>query len=90
MENIGCKVMVSGMVQGVGFRYFTCREACKYGLVGHAKNLYGGEVEVLMFGNREAISKMLAWLENGPKTARVDELKVNEIPYRHKEEFLCL
>ncbi|MCW8995162.1 MAG: acylphosphatase, partial [Psychromonas sp.] len=48
MGNIGCKVIVSGKVQCVGFRYYTSREADKLGLSGHAKNLYNGDVEVLL------------------------------------------
>ncbi len=89
MENIGCRVIVSGMVQGVGFRYYTSREASKYNLTGHAKNLYCGDVEVLMFGEREKIEHMLKWLEQGPRTSRVDNLLVSYITYSNKDCFEC-
>ena len=88
MDNIGCKVIVSGIVQGVGFRYFTAQEARLYHISGHAKNLATGEVEVLMYGEREKIAKMVKWLEKGPKTSRVSGIIVTEIPYVEKQGFV--
>lgn len=89
MENIGCKVIVSGYVQGVGFRYYTRREAGKHGLTGYAKNLSSGDVEVVLYGSRENINPMLQWLNNGPESADVDEIKVTNIPYIKEHGFSC-
>lgn len=89
MEKIGCKVIVSGIVQGVGFRYYTSWEAGQRGLTGHAKNLYDGNVEVLLYGSREKIDSMLQWLEKGPRTAKVDALEVSSIPYMEVADFSC-
>lgn len=89
MENIGCKVIVSGLVQGVGFRYYTSWEAGQRGLTGHAKNLYDGNVEVILYGSREKINTMLQWLEKGPRIARVDALKVTDISYVEEPDFSC-
>jgi len=88
MDNIGCKVIVSGIVQGVGFRYFTCLEARLYHIMGHAKNLQSGEVEVVMYGERGEVAKMLKWLEKGPKTSRVIGICASEIPYVEKKDFV--
>ena len=88
MDNIGCKVIVSGTVQDVGFRYFTCREARLHHIMGHAKNLQCGDVEVVMYGPREKIASMLKWLEKGPKTARVTGITVGEIPYQKTNDFI--
>ena len=87
MQKIGCKVIVSGKVQGVCFRYYTSQEAGKLGLTGHAKNLYDGNVEVVLYGNYAAIHKMLKWLEKGPSTAIVDNLEVSDIPYSETNGF---
>ncbi|WP_407644417.1 acylphosphatase [Dongshaea marina] len=46
------KVVVGGIVQGVGFRYSTQLEAKKLGLIGYAMNLPNGDVEVLAQGSR--------------------------------------
>jgi len=89
MDNIGCKAIVSGRVQGVGFRYFTYQQAQKLGLTGHAKNLHNGDVEVLLYGSREQISCMLKWLNKGPKTARVDRISSGLIPYIDNRAFKC-
>ena len=90
MENVGCKVIVYGIVQCVGFRYFSCIEAHKYSLTGHAKNLQCGDVEVLMYGEKSNIDKMLKWLEEGPKTARVENLTSTDIPYEVHKGFISL
>jgi acylphosphatase len=89
MGDIGCKVIVSGHVQGVGFRFYTSREAHKQGLTGHAKNLYSGDVEVVLYGSDENISNMLKWLEKGPATADVNAIKVSNIPYIKTPDFPC-
>lgn len=81
MRNIGCKIIVKGHVQGVGFRYYTSLEGVKQGVTGHVKNLNDGNVEVTVYGSDENVNGMLQWLEKGPKTARVDALDVNDIPY---------
>ena len=89
MDKVGYKVIVSGLVQGVGFRYFTAKEANKLNVYGHAKNLSDGSVEVLMFGQKEKLLILLKWLEIGPKTSTVDNIKVSETVYLHKNDFLC-
>lgn len=90
MENVGCKIIVTGRVQAVGFRYYTRNEAHKYHLMGHAKNLYNGDVEVILYGKPENVLKMVQWLEKGPDTARVDKLSVSDIPYSNQSDFLSL
>ncbi|MCP4326136.1 MAG: acylphosphatase [Psychromonas sp.] len=90
MDKTGYKVIVSGLVQGVGFRYFTAKEANRLNIYGHAKNLNDGSVEVLMFGSKTQLHILLTWLENGPKTSVVDDIVVTETVYIHKESFLCL
>ena len=87
MRNIGCKIIVKGHVQGVGFRYYTSLEGVKQGVTGHVKNLDDGNVEVTLYGSDENVKAMLQWLEKGPKTARVDALDVNDIPYIKTTDF---
>jgi acylphosphatase len=89
MEKIGCKVIVGGHVQGVGFRYYTRREAVKQGLTGYAKNLNDGNVEVVLYGKRENINRMLEWLGQGPSTAYVDKTEISTIPYSDEYDFSC-
>ena len=62
---------VSGRVQGVFFRASTVTEAQRLGLIGWAKNLADGRVEVLALGTRDALDALAQWLESGPPLARV-------------------
>lgn len=89
MDNIGCKVIVKGLVQGVGFRYYTRNEAERLKLGGHAKNLYDGDVEVVLYGAYDNVTDMLKWLEKGPRTARVTDLEVADIEYVEERNFSC-
>lgn len=80
MSDRTVKVVVYGHVQGVGFRYFTMQQADQLGLKGHAINLADGSVEVLASGPRYAVTKLLEWLQQGPRTAQVDRIVVDDVP----------
>jgi acylphosphatase len=72
---VGRRYLISGRVQGVGFRAATRREARKLGLSGYARNLPDGRVEVLACGDAQALAALRAWLLGpGPGAARVDRL----------------
>jgi len=70
------RVLVSGRVQGVGFRYSTCDEALRLGLAGWVRNLPSGGVEVLAQGAGADVDRLLVWLESGPRTASVSDLEM--------------
>jgi len=74
-----CKLyIVSGIVQGVGFRYFTREQAIRLNLQGYAKNLSNGDVEVLAVGGETNVLALGRWLEKGPKTAVVNGVESHE------------
>lgn len=73
------RARVFGLVQGVGFRYFTQREASRLGLVGRASNLADGSVEVLAAGEAEQVASLLSWLDSGPRTASVERVQLEEL-----------
>ena len=68
-------LVVSGRVQGVGFRASTYDEAQSLALKGWVRNLPGGEVEVVVEGKRENLEIFLAWAHIGPPGARVTDLR---------------
>lgn len=70
-------VFVSGLVQGVGFRHATYRQALRLGLRGWVRNLPDGRVEALMQGERPLLDQMLEWCARGPAVARVDRVTAN-------------
>lgn len=77
-QNRNVKILVYGIVQGVGFRYFTQQEAHRLGLSGHATNLADGSVEVVAQGESKAVDKLIEWLKSGPRTANVDYIEIYE------------
>lgn len=74
MAEISRMFIVSGHVQGVGFRYQTAHQALTMGLTGHAKNLNNGDVEVLACGKEQTIEAFYQWLQQGPRTAHVESV----------------
>jgi acylphosphatase len=77
-QRIRRRVVVSGRVQGVGFRASTEREARARGLAGWVRNQPDGRVEAVFEGPAEAVEGMLAWCREGPRFARVDDVEVHE------------
>ncbi|RQW63538.1 acylphosphatase [Vibrio viridaestus] len=69
------KFIVSGIVQGVGFRYFTANQGLKLGLTGYARNLSSGDVEVVATGKPEQIELLYEWLHTGSPMATVDHIE---------------
>jgi len=67
---------VHGMVQGVGFRWYTRTRAMELGLVGNATNLADGRVEIVVEGSQSACEDLLAWLRGGRTPGSVDQVVV--------------
>ncbi len=65
------RFFVSGMVQGVGYRYFAMRGAQRLGLGGYARNLPDGRVEVYAVGSASKLAEFRNELERGPQGASV-------------------
>ena len=71
-------IIVSGLVQGVGFRMFVTREASARALSGWARNLPDGTVEVEAQGNSGLIDELVAQIRIGPSRSGVTSLKIRE------------
>jgi len=69
------RMVVSGMVQGVGFRYFACRLAQEYPVTGYVRNLPSGDVEIVAEGAQEAVQSFLQKAGCGPGYAHVTSVK---------------
>lgn len=72
------KIIVSGLVQGVGYRYFCYKKALQYGIFGYAKNLFNGNVEVVVQGDENLVKAFMNELNIGPHYASVKSLYVEE------------
>ena len=67
-------LLVSGHVQGVGFRYFVRQATEALGVAGWVRNLRDGRVEAVLLGKAHAVQHVLDQIGRGPRGARVDEV----------------
>jgi acylphosphatase len=78
MRVIRRRVVVSGFVQGVGFRYSVVRAAESRGVAGWVRNRADGAVEAVFEGEPEAVESLVRYCEQGPRGAEVDGVEVVE------------
>ncbi|WP_048306514.1 acylphosphatase [Halomonas sp. PR-M31] len=76
MNQYCVKAVVSGRVQGVGFRYDVKKRAEELSLTGHASNLTNGDVEVTVCGEKEKVDQLIEWLWQGPPAAQVTQVQI--------------
>ncbi len=65
------EIIASGVVQGVGFRFFVVRKAQALGLKGYVENLYSGDVLTVVEGKKELIEELYKEIRVGPSHASV-------------------
>lgn len=70
-------IIVEGLVQGVGFRWFVLRKAESMGLRGWVRNLYNGNVEIEAEGERGLLEMLISDVKVGPRSAQVTNLRID-------------
>ncbi|MDP6777385.1 MAG: acylphosphatase [Candidatus Latescibacteria bacterium] len=78
-------IRVGGRVQGVGFRYFTQREATRLGLVGYVRNMPDGDVEMEAEGPAEQVAALAEAVRRGPAGSHVRDFRSNDRPAGRNE-----
>jgi len=73
------KIIVSGRVQGVGFRYHTRNQAKKLEVFGYVRNLDNGDVEIVAQGEKSKINKLINWCNSGSPSAVVKNVQVETL-----------
>jgi len=81
------RASVRGEVQGVGFRHATLRLARKLGVMGWVRNGDDGSVLVHAEGSPQTLETLVAYLHQGPPSARVSDVRVDETPVEGHEQF---
>ncbi len=69
-------IIVVGLVQGVGYRWYAARRAGALGVRGYVRNLYDGTVEVRASGDRSLLEELIRDLKIGPRSAHVTEMRI--------------
>jgi len=83
-------VLVTGDVQGVGFRQYIRYQARKLNIKGWVKNLSDGSVEAVFIGSPENVGKMIEFSRKGPVLAEVKNIETDEIDDQDFEDFNIL
>ena len=81
------RYVVSGRVQGVGFRWFVEREAAQVGVTGWVRNCSNGDVEIMATGTPEQLNLLRQKLQQGPRAARVDHVSESRAPLLEAQSF---
>lgn len=71
-------LVITGLVQGVGYRQWMCAEAERRGLTGWVRNRRDGSVEAMVDGPAEAVASMIEAARRGPRAARVGDVQVTQ------------
>ena len=74
-ERARLHLIISGRVQGVGFRFSAYDKAKELALAGYVRNLPNGDVEIVAEGSRENLQMLAAWAHLGPPSAHVTEVR---------------
>ena len=77
-------IVISGKVQGVGFRYWLYKAATQRNIDGWVRNKISGEVEALLVGNDVEINKLIKLCEKGPPSSKVTKVKIQS----YQKEYL--
>lgn len=75
-DNVRAQIIVNGLVQGVGFRYYVIKNAERLGLKGFVENLYTGEVITVVEGEKPFVDELLEKIKIGPMHASVKSFNI--------------
>lgn len=81
------EIYVDGIVQGVGFRYFTLRIARELGIKGFVKNLSDGRVYIYAVGEEETLEKFISSVKRGPPLAVVKSVVIKDSELKSVDKF---
>ena len=79
-------IWISGVVQGVGFRYFTVRKARELGVLGWVRNTPDGTVEIVAEGEKWQLEEFTKNVKTGPSLSSVTGIEVKEEEYQDEFE----
>lgn len=80
MGTITQHLIITGRVQGVGYRWNMAQQARNLGLSGWVRNRQDGSVEALATGPQAAVQALIDWAHHGPRLAQVDAVAVSTPP----------
>ena len=80
-------ILITGKVQGVGFRYFVLNKAIELHIAGFVRNNRDGSVYLEAEGTEESINLLIFWCSRGPVRARIEQTIIEAVPFNGYKEF---
>ena len=81
---VKAEFIITGYVQGVGFRYFVQQNAKRLNIKGYVENLMNGNVQVIAEGKKDAVEELHKILQQGPSRAYVQSVEFTYLDYNHE------
>ena len=81
MTTLSYRILITGRVQQVGFRFYTQQKALELQLTGRVQNLPNGDVFIIAFGTEKPMLEFINWLHRSPSKAMVTNVDLQEIPF---------
>lgn len=81
---VKAEITVSGLVQGVGFRYYVYSKAQNLQLNGYTKNLFSGEVVTVVEGEKYLVDELIDFIKIGPSRSHVKSYSVNWFEWKNE------
>lgn len=83
MSDMACaRVLITGRVQGVGYRFFVTTKAENYAIFGFVKNLETGALEIEVEGEKQVVMDFLNEIRKGPRHAEVGDFQIEWKPFK--------
>ena len=79
-------ILISGRVQGVGFRHWLYTKATEKNIYGWVKNKITGEVEALLIGNNEEVNDIIKQCKLGPAQSNVKKVIIQDYKFEHNNK----
>ncbi len=80
-DKVRAHALYGGRVQGVGFRFAAQRYAHEVGVTGYVKNLWSGQVEIVVEGERKKVEAFLERIKSGPLSHYIDDVETHYSGY---------
>ena len=87
MKTLSYKILITGRVQQVGFRFYTQQQATNLGINGSVQNLPNGDVFILAYGQEISMLEFINLLHKGPSKSMVTNVDLKEIPFESLSSF---
>ncbi|RUA24311.1 MAG: acylphosphatase [Bacteroidetes bacterium] len=87
MQTLSYRIIVTGRVQQVGFRFFTQQKAVELEITGSVQNLPNGDVMIIAYGAEKNMLQFINLLQKGPSRSLVTNIDLQEIPFEALKSF---